>query len=467
MRESYRRLSVDAGVAIGILGLVDLQQNATIAPDTLQEVEPEEVGINNSLTSLALNPEEMEIVHNPISLSKDALRSNIDGIASALPALALILASHLFVGYISSKGGAFEDRHGALCAVCMAMTELGIMIINSSNAGYARRRLLVGIPVNILSAALMSCFIFDWEPGWIWTPIILTISLWISIVATHPLHPEPRASFPIESAKNFVVAFACHGAIVAFIYSLVLPTRLLAENDNPVLTVVVTGLVFPALAFLTRKFTSSSLLKVVKAAPGLSSEERMKMFSRMTVGVSSQILFVPAVLLYFNKSLELALVSALTQLVTENAGKVVVIIAMKKSMKRKERAVENDPAALEELKKKHTRNLGILAVKWHNEMVAEKGCIICAALVAYLNFEDLVDATGAELVTIGMMFFCVEALTDVIFVHAMVEWFGVPMLSAIPKDSTFSYDHFSGSAMVANFFNAIAVCVAMAAMIGM
>jgi hypothetical protein len=464
VRESYRRLSIDAGAALGVIDLNDPQKNAIVAPE---ESEPgDEAGISNSETSLALLAlEDLEFVPNPVSLWKDTGRSNLDGVTSSMPSLVLILTSHHFVNFVTSKGGVWGDKHGAQCAVCMGMFEMGLMLIHLTNNKYKRRRLLMGIPVNILLNVLISCFVFDWRPGWIWTPVMMTFCLWLSACATHFINPEDKLSFMENAKAVLLISLALHGGIVAFIYSLVLPTRLLAENDNPSLTVIVTGAVFPGLAFLMRKFIASVIKKSVTNTPGLQNDARLHMMSRMTIAGSAQVLFVPAVLLYFNKSAQLALLSALTQLVTENVSKIVVIWHLKSNMEKQERAVENDPDALTKLRKKHKHSLAILALRWHSEMIAEKGCIICAGLVAYLKFEDLVEANGMELAAICLMFFCVEALTDVIFVQTMVTWFELPMLSAIPKARTCSIENFASSVMMAVLFNAMSVCVAMAAMV--
>jgi hypothetical protein len=83
--------------------------------------------------------------------------------------------------------------------------------------------------------------------------------------------------------------------------------------------------------------------------------------------------------------------------------------------------------------------------------------------VAYLYLSDLVDSVPAQLALIGVLYFAVEVITDVIFVQSVVTYFGVPMLSAIPEVELLSKDNLAGSVMMALGFTTMSVCIAMAA----
>jgi hypothetical protein len=112
--------------------------------------------------------------------------------------------------------------------------------------------------------------------------------------------------------------------------------------------------------------------------------------------------------------------------------------------------------------KRYKYALAMMALRWHAEIVAEKGSIINAALVAYLYFDGLVDATPNQLAIIGLIFFAVEVISDVIFVYIMHHYFEVPLLSAIPQIDVLSKDNLEGSFMMAMGYTAMSVCVAMA-----
>jgi hypothetical protein len=107
--------------------------------------------------------------------------------------------------------------------------------------------------------------------------------------------------------------------------------------------------------------------------------------------------------------------------------------------------------------------LALLAVRWNAELVAEKSCIVLAALVAMLYFDDLVESNTLEIAFIGLIFFVVEMATDVIFVYTMDTHQQVPLLTAVPHEPVLSYENVSTSIMMACTFNALSVCIGMAA----
>jgi hypothetical protein len=453
--EVIRRLSIDTAVYVGALSEEDcrLQQSALVAPA------PD----NNLLNNNSHYDDAQQVINNPVSIFRHTGRSNLDAIVSALPAFALILVSNMFVGFITSKGGVWGDRHAALCAVCMSLIEVGFFTVNSRN--YMVRRLLIGIPVNITCNVLASCFLFDWHPGGAWVPLIMTTSWWISICAAYPLMAaEHKASDPFfKYAKtSFFIAFSIKGGVVSYIYALVLPTRLLAKSDNDILTLLVTGLVFPGCAFVARKILTSLILNQVSLS-GRPANEKVILFINLSKGISSLIMFLPTVLMFLNTSIKLALVSALAHLVTENVGKICIVMFMKRGMEEELAGAAGDPSVVELLLKKHKHKLAMLAIRWNSELVAEKGSIINAALVAYLYLSDLMDASPIQLALIGGVFFAVEVMTDVIFVYSMHIFFDVPILSALPNISVLSKENLFGATALSFGFTTMAVCIAMAA----
>jgi hypothetical protein len=170
------------------------------------------------------------------------------------------------------------------------------MVLNYKSPGYVRKRLLLGkfaapntplyppytlhsgVPAQIAFAVLISYAAFDWKPG-TWTPLMMTLSFWLSMIAHYPLNEEKKP-FLQHARSSLVLALVGHLGIVGFIYAIVIPTRLLvrspqlhnhtlpltrliaqAENDTPILTLLTTGVAFPFLAFLFRKV-------VVRVSPG-------------------------------------------------------------------------------------------------------------------------------------------------------------------------------------------------------
>ena len=103
--------------------------------------------------------------------------------------------------------------------------------------------------------------------------------------------------------------------------------------------------------------------------------------------------------------------------------------------------------------------LAMLAVRWHGEIVAEKGSIINAAITSALYL----DSTLRQLAGVAVIFFLVEVATDGIFVYVMHEFFEVPMLSAIPHADLLSMDNIKTGVMTGLMFTSISGCVFLAA----
>ena len=313
-----------------------------------------------------------------------------------------------------------------------------------------------------------------------------------------------------------MIAFGSHGIVLLFIYALVIPTRLLAKSENDVLTLLVTGLVFPGCAFLTRKVTAKVIYKFIMADLTGTQEEKIQFYSNWMKFMSSFIMFMPTVLLYLNTTPKFALISALGQLATEILGKAWIVWATKRSFDDVLAAVINearnrangrlarvavlasqepgsredvDSAAstlsgarvlsedgseseeaavarnMEKRAKRLKYALAMMAVRFQGELVAEKGSIVSAAIAALLYLRDLVDATPSQLAGIAVIFFVVESIADVILVYLLHNFFEVPMLSAIPSVNVLSKDNLVGGATAGLGFTIMSVCIGMAAML--
>ena len=251
------------------------------------------------------------------------------------------------------------------------------------------------------------------------------------------------------------------------------------------------------------RFDCSQLMwNVASSSPGLTPVQRMEFYARGVKIGSLGILITPTVTLYFNTNIKYAIGSAMMQIVTEVLGKVWVVYSMKmqfkdyvKTLQEKpkgalgvakvavlkasqeagvnkdvqqaslgetnEEEAEQDFEASVAAKQKHA--FAMMAVRWHAEIVAEKGSILAAALIAYLYFADLVESDGQGLFLIGSVFYAAEALCDFIFVWVMDEHMEVPMLSAVAYEPLLSKDSMAGGIILALAFVAMSSCIAMAA----
>ena len=118
---------------------------------------------------------------------------------------------------------------------------------------------------------------------------------------------------------------------------------------------------------------------------------------------------------------------------------------------------------IELLKRTHKYRFAMLAIRWHAELVAEKGSIMNAAVVAYLYLSDMAGTSKTHLIMVGISFFFVEMISDVIFVYIMNNYLEVPILSAIPSMAVLSQDNVMSGAAMALSFTIMSVCIAMAA----
>ena len=84
------------------------------------------------------------------------------------------------------------------------------------------------MPAQIAFAALLSYAAFDWKPG-TWTPLMMTLSFWLSMIAHYPMNAE-KIPFLQHARSSLVIALFSHLSIVLFIYAIVIPTRLLVRS---------------------------------------------------------------------------------------------------------------------------------------------------------------------------------------------------------------------------------------------
>lgn len=107
--------------------------------------------------------------------------------------------------------------------------------------------------------------------------------------------------------------------------------------------------------------------------------------------------------------------------------------------------------------------LGMIAIRWNGKIVAEKGSIIVAALIANVFFRDLSGFSVEELAIVAAMFFIVEIMTDSLLTFIMDHHFNIPILSASPKADLFSKQNVVLMVLVGLQFISMNACIAMAA----
>jgi len=191
------------------------------------------------------------------------------------------------------------------------------------------RKLGIQWPFLFVSFTLISWLAFDWQPGLLATPL-LSACYALAMSASYPMLPkETRPSIIKDLIENVAIAFVVHISIVIYIFAQVIPTRMIAKNDDisPLITVAMTGIAFPFLSFVTRKVLLSALgsfiLKRLESGK-FTQEEYFSAYSRMAKCTSVLILLVPTLLLYLNRSIQFALLSIVGQIGTELVTKSFV-----------------------------------------------------------------------------------------------------------------------------------------------
>jgi len=178
----------------------------------------------------------------------------------------------------------------------------------------------------------------------------------------------------------------------------VIPTRLLTENADilPALIAIVTGVVFPFLDFLTRKAMLVAMGKYLlgKLHRGEIDKDRyLRTYNRTVKFISVGILLVPRLLMYLNRTITYAILSAIAQIVTEVVAKCVIAYTTKTKFKLQRENIDETQLNQVELlaasvtkritkreKKKSNGDdetqlnfaLGMLALRWNAETVGEK-----------------------------------------------------------------------------------------------
>ncbi|GMH54925.1 hypothetical protein TrRE_jg915 [Triparma retinervis] len=472
--ESVRRASIGAALEVGV-------QLGAIGPDTV-DVKEEAGPTSRPRPSI-------RVIDNPVSFWSYTFTSNVQGLASALPSCLLILLMKFVNDNLVKLGGFFGDMHVVRCFGCLLYIDATCLVLRWDRA-FTKKMLLCKVPGQITFMVTVSSA-FDWKLG-PWTFVVATLAFCFGDMCTYiiDMQEQPRPPVTKYMLKCLVLGFVIHGSIVTLISALVVPTKYLAEGENNKVTMLVTGIVFPVIIFLVRKIWVSWMQKFVAGQEGWSDEKKVETLTMLLSAGSLSILITPSVLLYFNAGVKYALFSALCQVFTEVGGKVWTVWATKKQFKQYIEDLEDNAggkmqkvkvAALklsQEAGINHDianerdddigwaellrRALALLAIRYHSEIVAEKGCIVTACEISFLYFRDQVDTSGTDLIIIGFVFYIFEMITDCIFVWVMHNMLDVPILSAVPHSNFLSASNLRAQAVLSLSFVSMANCIAMA-----
>jgi hypothetical protein len=259
------------------------------------------------------------------------------------------------------------------------------------------------------------------------------------------------------------------------VFAVTIPGRLLAKH--PKSYALYCGAGYPAFGFVIRKSGMAYMtdLFLGQVADGQTSPEDVVPFlSTVSYNISAALSFGNIVLLFMTDDDTLAAVSSVVSIFTETAGKMYVVwatwramsgyldaVVSQKSGKLGEmiaraqaeaevgRAIDlarsddeegdSTPAAQEEdADEKKTLPhwldvLTMLALRWYNEIIAEKNCLLVAAFATKVILHSKRSLLAHT--RLSAIFYGTEFVTDGAVVYSLGKYFGVPILRLPPQPS--------------------------------
>jgi hypothetical protein len=272
-----------------------------------------------------------------------------------------------------------------------------------------------------------------------------------------------------ETRPNLLVYFIrCVPVSVVFtIISLVPPYGVAVPGvlfrGKPLLYSAWCGLGYPFLSFLLRKmaltYFISYALKQVEIGR-MQSRGVIPFIATVSFGIGLSLMYGNTMLLYLSENVLYAILSSLCAIFTEVAGKIYAVIAIVSASKleRKIRKMKNSAKGSETIKEGNGRVVGgaaeefdaesdaeverkskdalanqlvLCAVRWTNEIVAEKVCIVICGLTSAFFSESPHSKTTLLMFT--LVFIATEFLADALLVWVLVRFFDVPFLK-LPRE---------------------------------
>jgi hypothetical protein len=136
-------------------------------------------------------------------------------------------------------------------------------------------------------------------------------------------------------------------------------------------------------------------------------------------------------LLYLAEDVGYALLGSVASIFAEVAGKVYAVWAVYKTEQVKRilrlqlAGGHGDEVGDEELTEEYWEDIrAMMALRWTNEIVCEKCCIVVGAFVTKVLIDS--PRTTEEQIVIMLVFLATEFVADVLLVYCLDRWFAVP-----------------------------------------
>jgi hypothetical protein len=259
------------------------------------------------------------------SIFRHTIHTNAEALLNVLPFFVMYLGVYNGARLLNKNtDGFFHDPMSTSCAICRIFTFL--IFISLTPHGDARikyvKTVAVQLPIEIILVAILA-----WALGGgfgVWSNGVYTLTMGVSDVISNLI----RRKKP-DVAGRMIFAFVVHGSVTVSIYTHIIPTRLLTDKSDPLLTSIMVGAGFPILTFLLRKLVISYNLRLARNDKDMTADEQDKQFADSTKVVSCALLLTPTSLMYMTTSTKYAILTSCVSLATEVCGKVITMYSIK------------------------------------------------------------------------------------------------------------------------------------------
>jgi hypothetical protein len=381
----------------------------------------------------------------PHSMSENLYRTNVVPTVSASCTIGEVMLVFLALEWIS---GSLDLHKPSLYAFVGGVGMLVIFrVLRESDEVYVES-FKVTFPVSVITSCCMLWLAEDNDTG-VFTMPLITLMLATQNASRWVLEPQPRPNLLKHYLRCFPISIVL--TILMFLpqFAVAVPGRLLAKH--PIAYTLWTGVGYPILSFLMRKVGLSYFVNMAgkKVEVGeLPTKDVVPWVSAISLCISTTLMFGNIMLLFLADDVGYALLGSVASIFVEVGGKIYVIWSTEKSMKmylgargitrvvlraQAEPGV-NEAATMrsngncspdERLREEYWEDIrAMMALRWTNEIVSEKCCIMVGAFVTKVLIDS--PRTTEEQIVVTMTFLATEFIADALLVYCLDKWFAVP-----------------------------------------
>lgn len=407
-------------------------------------------------------PIRLNLLETRSSIAALVFRQNFAAVFGAVIAALVLYPIFLLQLHLSSSLFIRRAFFAALFAA-INVEVLSVVLYGLKSSLFMRRHLLVMWPCFLLSVVAV-VLLRSWLDvnsaaaaacgGLCWTLSMASQGLY-DIFARVPNKSSMKEV--LKTVKSaFMKGLVATIMNVAPSFAVLFPVRFLASN-YPLLNNLVSGVGFPALTFVLRKFLLSWLMRRMSSRVSdgeMSPSKLLPAYASTSKVLTTCLVQANIVALYMSTTMEGCVVSAMLSVLTEVGGKAYVVHSMRhgirnhimasapKAVKRVianigaeagERVTEEGVAKKRDDEEDWDFILGMLAVRWNQDIIAEKSAILLAAYLIYMFKLSVVSVL--ELIELAAILYSFEFLTDLLLVLMLDNYYYLPFRRLPPSES--------------------------------